>query len=150
MARAAGSRSRRGSDGGREAPCRAGLRGAAPAAATARRRTPRAGLLPEVSGAGLSALSAALAVLFACGGILGAGGGADGAGCLTPGKEARAPVSAASQRPLISVLASCIECNKHLGAHGVFIRSRPIRILLLVLKRTHACLNSTYIHCHVC
>lgn len=58
--------------------------------------------------------------------------GADGAGCVTPGKEARAPVSAVSQQPLISVLGSLTEYNKRLGAHGVFIRSRPIRIFYLV------------------
>ncbi|XP_041262312.1 F-box/WD repeat-containing protein 2 isoform X2 [Onychostruthus taczanowskii] len=41
------SRSCRGSDGRREAPGRAGLRESAQAVATARRRTPRSGLLPE-------------------------------------------------------------------------------------------------------
>lgn len=129
------SRSCRGSDGRREAAGRAGLRESAQAVATARRRTPRAGLLPEVSDAELSAAAALSLQSSPC--FLRAevywerAGGADGAGCVTPGKEARAPVSAASQQPLISILASRIEYNKRLGAHGVFIRSRPIRIFYL-------------------
>lgn len=52
------SRSALGSDGRREAPGRAGLRESAQAVATARRRTPRAGLLREVSDAELAAAAA--------------------------------------------------------------------------------------------
>lgn len=130
------SRSCRGSDGRREAPGRAGLRESAQAVASARRRTPRTGLLPEVSDAELSAAAALSLQSSPC--FLHVevywerAGGADWAGCVIPGKEARALVSAASQQPFISVISSRIENNKRLGAHGVFIRSRPIRIFYFV------------------
>lgn len=103
------SRSCRGSDGRREAPGRAGLRESAQAMATARRRTRSTGLLPEVSDAELSAAAALSLQSSPC--FLRVevywerAGGADRAGCVTPGKEARAPFSAASQQPLISVIA---------------------------------------------